>query len=91
MDTYAWSWNPEALVVLGLTAAYLGALRRYHAPRWRIACFLTAMALLLVVSITPIHTLAMHYLLTVHLLQNVVLAEWAPLLLVLGIPPALAA
>jgi putative membrane protein len=33
----------------------------------------------------------MHYLLTVHLLQNVVLAEWAPLLLVLGIPPALAA
>jgi cytochrome c oxidase assembly factor CtaG len=33
----------------------------------------------------------MHYLLTVHLLQNVVLAEWAPLLLVLGITPALAA
>jgi putative membrane protein len=32
----------------------------------------------------------MHYLLTVHLFQNVVLAEWAPLLLVLGIPPALA-
>ena len=27
----------------------------------------------------------------VHLLQNVVLAEWAPLLIVLGIPPALAA
>jgi cytochrome c oxidase assembly factor CtaG len=26
-----------------------------------------------------------------HLLQNVVLAEWAPLLLVLGIPPAVAA
>jgi len=91
VDPYAWSWNPEALVVLGLTAAYLGALRRYPAPRWRTACFLTAMALLLVVSITPIHTLAMHYLLTVHLLQNVVLAEWAPLLLVLGIPPALAA
>jgi cytochrome c oxidase assembly factor CtaG len=33
----------------------------------------------------------MHFLLTVHLLQNVVLAEWAPLLVVLGIPPALAA
>jgi cytochrome c oxidase assembly factor CtaG len=91
VDPYAWSWNPEALVVLGLTAAYLGARRRYPAPRWRTACFLTAMALLLVVSITPVHTLAMHYLLTVHLLQNVVLAEWAPLLLVLGIPPALAA
>ncbi len=49
------------------------------------------MALLLAVSVTPIHTLGMHYLLTMHLLQNVVLAEWAPLLVVLGIPPALAA
>jgi cytochrome c oxidase assembly factor CtaG len=35
--------------------------------------------------------LAMDYLLTIHLLQNVVLAEWAPLLVVLGLPPALAA
>jgi cytochrome c oxidase assembly factor CtaG len=33
----------------------------------------------------------MHFLLTMHLLQNVVLAEWAPLLVVLAIPPALAA
>jgi len=47
--------------------------------------------LLLAVSVTPIHTLAMHYLLTVHLLQNVVLAEWAPLLVVLGVTPAMAA
>jgi putative membrane protein len=49
------------------------------------------MVLLLGVTVTPIHTLAMHYLLTAHLLQNVVLAEWAPLLVVLAIPPALAA
>ena len=91
MDPYAWSWNAEALVVLGLTAAYLLALRRYRASGWRIVCFLGAMALLLAVTVTPIHTLGMHFLLTVHLLQNVVLAEWAPLLVVLGIPPALAA
>jgi cytochrome c oxidase assembly factor CtaG len=57
----------------------------------RITCFLGAMVLLLAVSVTPIHTLGMHYLLTMHLLQNVVLAEWAPLLVVLGIPPTLAA
>ncbi|MET0560521.1 MAG: cytochrome c oxidase assembly protein [Gaiellaceae bacterium] len=91
MDPYAWSWNAEALVVLGLTAAYLLALRRFPASGWRIVCFLAAMALLLAASVTPIHTLGMHYLLTVHLLQNVVLAEWAPLLAVLGIPSALAA
>jgi cytochrome c oxidase assembly factor CtaG len=91
VDPYKWSWNPEALVVIGLTAANLIAIRRHSAPRWRIACFLAAMALLLLTSVTPIHTLAMHFLLTVHLFQNVVLAEWAPLLVVLGIPPALAA
>ena len=90
MDPYAWSWNPEALLVPVLIAAYFLAVRRYPAPRWRIGCFLGAMVLLLAVSVTPIHTLGMHYLLTVHLLQNVVLAEWAPLLLVLAIPPALA-
>ena len=91
MDPYAWEWNPEALAVLGLGAAYLLTLRRYPTPGWRIACFLAALILILAVTVTPIHTLGMHYLLTVHLLQNVVLAEWAPLLLVLGIAPALAA
>ncbi len=90
MDPYAWSWNAEAILVLGLSGAYLLALRRYPASGWRAACFLAAMGLLLLVSVTPIHTLAMHYLLTAHLLQNVVLAEWAPLLVVLGVPPALA-
>jgi putative membrane protein len=91
VDPYSWSWNAEALVVLGLTAAYVMAIRRTHAPAWRIACFVGAMAMLLTVSVTPIHTLGMHYLLTMHLLQNVVLAEWAPLLVVLAIPGALAA
>jgi cytochrome c oxidase assembly factor CtaG len=91
VDPYAWEWNPEALVVLGLAAAYLLTLRRYPAPARRIACFVFALGLLLAVTVTPIHTLGMHYLLTVHLLQNVVLAEWAPLLLVLGTSPALAA
>jgi putative membrane protein len=92
VDPYAWSWNPEALVVVPvLTIGYVVAVRRFPTPRWRIACFLLAMTLILAVSATPLHTLAMHYLLTVHLLQNVVLAEWAPLLAVLGLPPALAA
>ena len=90
MDPYAWSWNPEGLVVLGMTGAYVAAIRGREAPAWRIACFLGSMLLLLAVSVTPIHTLGMHYLLTVHLLQNVVLAEWAPLLVVLGIPSSLA-
>jgi putative membrane protein len=90
VDPYAWSWNPEALAILGAAAVYIWAVRRFPAPGWRIACFAAAMVLLLAVAVTPIHTLGMHFLLTMHLLQNVVLAEWAPLLIVLGIAPALA-
>jgi cytochrome c oxidase assembly factor CtaG len=92
VDPYAWSWNPEALIVVtALALGYVLALRRYPAPPWRIACFTAALVLLLAVTITPIETIAVNYLLSVHLVQNVVLAEWAPLLVVLGIPPALAA
>ena len=92
MGPYAWSWNPEALVLVPLlTVAYLLAVRRFLVPWWRVACFLVAMVLLLAVTITPLETIAVKYLLTIHLLQNVVLAEWAPLLVVLGLPPALAA
>ncbi|HEU0337032.1 MAG TPA: cytochrome c oxidase assembly protein [Gaiellaceae bacterium] len=94
MDPYAWSWNPEALfLVPAATVAYLWLTRpgRYPAGPWRTASFLAAMALLLAITITPFETIALRYLLWVHLLQNVVLAEWAPLLVVLGIPPALAA
>lgn len=41
--------------------------------------------------VSPVSTIALHYLLSAHLVQNVALAEWAPLLLVLGVSPALAA
>ncbi|MDQ3067740.1 MAG: cytochrome c oxidase assembly protein [Actinomycetota bacterium] len=92
MDPYAWSWNAEALIViLALTIAYVWALRRHPAPAWRLACWVGAMALLLAVTVTPIETISLEYLLSVHLIQNVVLAEWAPLLAVLALPTALAA
>jgi putative membrane protein len=92
VDPYRWSWNPEALLLVPLmTGGYFLALRRYPASRWRVACFVAAMALILVVTITPLETIAMNYLLVIHLLQNVVLAEWAPLLVVLALPPAFAA
>jgi putative membrane protein len=92
VDPYRWSWNAEALVLVPLlTVGYVLAVRRYPTPGWRIACFASAMALLLAVTITPLETIAMNYLLVIHLLQNVVLAEWAPLLAVLGLAPALVA
>ena len=74
-----------------LAAAYALTLRRFPAAGWRIACFLGGLALILVVFVTPLENLALHYLLTAHLLQNVALAEWTPALVVLGLPPAAAA
>ena len=89
MSPADWSWNGEALVALGLAAGYVVGTRDAR-NGWRAASFLSGCALLLVALVTPLDTLARGYLVWGHLLQNVVLAEWAPLLVVLGIPPALA-
>ena len=78
------------MLVPALSIAYGMAVRRIAAPAWRIACFVAAMLLLLGFGVSPLHELSLRYLLVVHLLQNVVLAEWAPLLLALSLPPVLA-
>ena len=44
---------------------------------------------MLTVYVTPLHTIAVHYLLSIHFLQNVVTAEWAPGLVVFAVSPAL--
>lgn len=75
-------------MALGIT--YFVAVRKTEPERWRIAAFSAGALLLLATAVTPLDALTYH-LLTMHLLQNVVLAEWAPALLVLGLPPALAA
>ncbi|HEU6443998.1 MAG TPA: cytochrome c oxidase assembly protein [Gaiellaceae bacterium] len=64
-------------------------MRGRRAEGWRIAAFAAGCLLLLVTAVTPLEALSYH-LLSAHLLQNVILAEWAPALLVLGIPAALA-
>jgi cytochrome c oxidase assembly factor CtaG len=86
----SWSWNPEALVLIVAAAAYGTLAARTPPPRWRVLCFGAGTVLLAAALVTPLDTIARHYLLAGHLLQNVVLAEWAPALLVLGIPRAAA-
>jgi putative membrane protein len=85
----AWSWNAEAIVPAALAGLYLVATRRERDTA-RTLSFLAGCALLVAALVTPLDTLARTYLVWAHLLQNVVLAEWAPLLLVLGLTPALA-
>lgn len=50
-----------------------------------------ALALVVAAFVTKLEPFANHTFLWAHLLQNVVLAEWAPALLVLAVPSALAA
>jgi putative membrane protein len=90
-DASSWSLHLAATLPLAVLAgAYAAAVRRSRPPAWRVACFVLGVALLFAVAVTPLDALTYH-LLSAHLLQNVVLAEWAPALLVLGVPPALAA
>jgi putative membrane protein len=53
--------------------------------RGRVASFVAGVLLVLVALVGPLHELQFD-LLTMHLLQNVTLAEWAPALLVFGLP-----
>jgi putative membrane protein len=90
-DLYSWQADLDTtLVVPTLALLYLFLVGRYGASGARIACFSGALALLAIAFWSPIHHLGLHYLLTAHLLQNVILAEWAPLLAVLGVSPAMA-
>ena len=91
MTPYSVDWHLETLVfVPGLAVAYAALLRRFSVLRGQLAAFLAGEALILLAFATPLETIALHYLLTAHLLQNVVLAEWAPALLVLALPAAFA-
>jgi putative membrane protein len=88
---YAWQADVDTTVVVpALSLLYLFAVGRVGAPRWRIVCYAGAMLLLAAAFWSPLHHLGLHYLLTAHLLQNVILAEWAPLLAVLGVSAPMA-
>ncbi len=72
---------------LAFVYALLG--RRERPDRLRIAAAVTALALIAAAFTTELQPLALHTFLWAHLLQNVVLAEWAPGLLVFAVPPLL--
>jgi putative membrane protein len=88
---FAWSWSPEAAAAAVLAGCYLPVLRGGIADRQRAFSFAAGCLLLAAALVTPLDTLARDYLVWAHLLQNVVLAEWAPFLLVLGLPAVAAA
>ena len=84
------SWYPaweEVAVLVGLGVAYILAAGRDRPSLLRSALFFSGLVLAFVAVASPVATVAVHYLVSAHLLQNVVLAEWAPALFVLGLGP----
>jgi cytochrome c oxidase assembly factor CtaG len=77
-----------AAVVLVL---YWRAARAEHAPARNVALFVLGVLLVAGALNSPLETLATEYLLLIHLLQNVMIADWAPPLLILGLTPAMRA
>jgi cytochrome c oxidase assembly factor CtaG len=85
----SFSFEPLFLVLAAVAAAiYLRAARRETPPWWRIALFATGLLLVAVSLDSPLETIAAHYLVLFHLLQNAFVADWAPPLLILGLLPA---
>ncbi|MDX6479591.1 MAG: putative rane protein [Gaiellaceae bacterium] len=74
---------------LALAVAWLGA--RGGVSRPRLVLAKAGVVLVFVAFATELQDLATHTFLWAHLLQNVVLAEWAPALLLLAVPRDLAA
>lgn len=82
----------EWAAAIALFAAwYAWASRLLRVPAWRRACFAAGLLLVALALLSPVEHIALDAMLSFHLLQNVMLADWAPPLLVLGIGPAMAA
>jgi cytochrome c oxidase assembly factor CtaG len=89
----SFSFEPLFLVLAaGAVYGYVRLARTVERPsHWRATLFGLGVALVAVSLNSPLETIAVHYLLVVHLLQNVMIADWAPPLLVLGLTPAMRA
>ena len=87
-------WTPTfepLFVILGAGAAwaYARAARRDRPGGARAVSF-SAGVILIVASVnSPLETIAVDHLVLFHLLQNVIISDWAPPLLLLGLTPAM--
>jgi cytochrome c oxidase assembly factor CtaG len=88
----SFSWEPAFLAAVALAAgAYVWAARRDRPAGWRIAVFATGLFLVAAPLNSPMETIASKRLLLMHLLQNALIADIAPPLVLLGLTPAMRA
>jgi cytochrome c oxidase assembly factor CtaG len=82
--------SAEAVGLAPALAVAYALVARFEWPeRRRVVAAIAGLALIVAAFVTELQPLALHTFLWAHLLQNVVLAEWAPALLVYAVPPAL--
>jgi putative membrane protein len=95
---YSWSFQPGAILLVGLLGGVYGwrwrELRRQDPSERRhdyarAAAFAAGLAVLLIALVSPIDTVGEQRLFTVHMVQHLLLADIAPILLLLGLSRAL--
>ena len=90
MSATSFTFEPLFLVLAAAAgAAYVRAARSDPPPAWRAACFGCGLLLVAAPLNSPLETIAAHYLLLIHLLQNALIADIAPLLVLLGLTPVM--
>jgi len=92
MSAYRFSWEPAFLVLAGIAAvAYAWAARRDRPSGRRIAVFALGLVIVAASLNSPLETIASKRLLLIHLLQNALIADLAPPLILLGLTASMIA
>jgi cytochrome c oxidase assembly factor CtaG len=95
---YTWTFSPPVLATIVLAGGVYGwrlrDLRHASAPRstrdgWRAAAFAGGLVVLFVALASPVDTLGEQRLFSVHMVQHLLLADIAPILLLLGLSRAM--
>jgi cytochrome c oxidase assembly factor CtaG len=87
----SFSFEPLFLVLAVAAAVLYVRAMRGRLRSWRAFSFGVGLLLVVAPLDSPLETIAVHYLLLAHLLQNAIVADWAPPLLIIGLPQDLRA
>jgi putative membrane protein len=91
---YRFGFEPIFLVLAVIAVGAYARAWRQASPderptRFRVSLFGFGVVCIAVPLNSPLETLASHYLLLMHLLQNALIADWGPPLLILGLTPTM--
>jgi putative membrane protein len=88
MSAYRFSWEPAFLVAAGIAAVLYAWAARHDRPSGRrITVFALGLVIVAASLNSPLETIASKRLLLIHLLQNALIADLAPPLILLGLTP----